>query len=77
MNDNDKTIVLHDVTGIARRTGTDQHGLTWQEFDVDYGALEEAGECVICGRRIESGWVCLDGGDEVCDSHLVIEEGDR
>jgi hypothetical protein len=27
------------------------------------------------GKTLTSGWVCLDGGDEACDSHIVIEEG--
>jgi hypothetical protein len=72
--DDPEQIVLHNVTGFARRSGTDEHGCQWLEFDCDYGALEEAGECVICGKRIETGWVCLDGGDEACDSHVVISE---
>jgi hypothetical protein len=76
MNDNDKTIVLHDVQGFARRSGTDQHGCVWTEFDADYGALEEDGTCCICGKTISSGWLCLDGGDECCDDHIVIEGED-
>jgi hypothetical protein len=68
-------IVLHDVQGIARKSGTDQHGLTWVEFDVDYLAEQEDGTCSICGKTISSGWICLDGDDEACDDHIVIEEG--
>jgi hypothetical protein len=67
-------IILHGVEGIARKTGTDQNGCQWIEFDVDYLAEQEDGECSICGRRISSGWLCLDGGDEVCARHVEIED---
>jgi hypothetical protein len=69
------TIILHGVTGIARRMGKDQHGCFWTEFEVDRFAEQEDGECRICGKTIPSGWVCLDGGDEVCADHVLIEEG--
>lgn len=66
-------ITLKDVTGIARRHGVDLYGCGWIEFEVDYFADQEAGECVICGARTEEGWLCLDGGDEVCHHHIEIE----
>ena len=41
--------------------------ITWVEFDIDYLALEEEGVCWVCGKKIiDSGFRCLDGGDEVC-----------
>lgn len=70
----DEKIVLHDIEGFARKSGTDQHGCQWIEFTVDYGALEEDGECCICGATLTSGWLCLDGGDEVCDKHVEVTE---
>lgn len=67
-----KVIKLHDVEGFARKSGIDQDGLTWIEFEVDYFADQEPGECSICGKEIEDGWLCLDGGDEVCSKHVKI-----
>jgi len=66
-------IRLHNVEGIARKSGTDDHGNAWIEFEVDAFAEQEPGECSICGAELESGWLCLDGGDEVCDEHVTTE----
>jgi hypothetical protein len=74
MNPKDK-IVLHDIEGTARRSGTDQHGNHWIEFEVDHLAQQESGNCSICSADLLSGWMCLDGGDEVCDEHVEFEEG--
>lgn len=63
-------IKLHDIQGIARHLGTDEEGCTWIQFEVDYFAEQEAGDCSICGKMLEEGWMCLDGGEEVCDSHV-------
>jgi hypothetical protein len=66
-------IVLHNVEGIARKSGTDPNGCQWVQFEVDYLAEQEEGECCICGRTLTAGWLCLDGGDEVCDEHVEIQ----
>ena len=66
--------VVDDGQGIARKSGTDPNGCKWIEFEVDAFAMQEAGECFICGAEIESGWLCLDGGEEVCDEHVDFEE---
>jgi hypothetical protein len=70
-----ETIILHDIEGISCKGGTDQHGCQWVEFTVDYGAEQEDGECCICGETINSGWLCLEGGDECCDEHVVTPDG--
>ncbi len=66
-----ETIRLSGIEGIARRSGTDQWGNKWLQFDVDWMAEESAGECNICGMMLTRGWLCLDGGEEVCTSHIV------
>jgi len=65
-----ETITLTDIQGIARKSGTDEDGNQWVEFEVDYGAGQEEGECSICGAVLSDGWMCLDGGDEVCAEHI-------
>lgn len=65
-----EVIVLTSLTGFARKNGTDENGNEWIQFYVDYLAGEEAGECSICGAELDAGWMCLDDGDEVCDSHI-------
>jgi len=71
----EERVILSDVEGISRLSGTDQHGARWIEFEVDYFAEQVPGTCVICGATLESGWLCLDGGDEVCSEHVEFEEG--
>ena len=67
-----ETIKLHNVEGIAGHSGTDEYGNNWIEFEVDYFAEQIDGECSICGKVISQGWMCLDGGDEVCAEHIKI-----
>lgn len=65
-------ITLTNVVGIANLSGTDTSGCTWTQFEVDYLAEQTDGECSICGAVLTHGWMCLDGGDEVCSSHVTI-----
>ena len=65
-----ETIRLHDMQGFARKSGTDDSGSEWIEFESDAFADQLPGKCDICSDEIYSGWLCLDGGDEVCDSHI-------
>ena len=66
-----ETVKLTNIEGIARKSGIDDDGCEWIEFDTDYFAEQEPGVCAICGATIESGWMCLDGGDEVCSEHVT------
>lgn len=71
----DNMIILHDVQGISRKSGVDQHNCTWTEFEVDYLAEQEDGECSICHERLSNGWMCMEqAGKEVCTDHVVYEE---
>lgn len=69
-----ETITLYNVEGFARKSGTDGLGSQWIEFETDCFAEQEAGTCSICEAEIESGWMCLDGAEEVCAEHIVIDE---
>ena len=69
-------VILSGVEGIACKSGTDQHGARWIEFAVDYFAEQTPGTCDICGATLESGWLCLDGGQEVCDEHVETVDHD-
>lgn len=70
----DEVIVLggiHEITEV----GIDQNGAAWTPFAVDYFAEQEAGECSICEREIEEGWLCLDdGSQEVCAEHIYFAD---
>jgi hypothetical protein len=77
MTRENETLLLRNLEGSARKTGTDQHWCVWTEFRVDYLAEQEDGECCICGRTLSAGWVCLDGAEEVCDEHVrIVEQGE-
>lgn len=65
-----ETITLHDIHGTSILSGTDSGGSQWVQFTVDYFADQLDGECCICSAILESGWLCLDGAEEVCDSHV-------
>lgn len=71
-----ETIVLHNVDGISRLTGTDANGCVWIEFEADYFAEKEPGTCSICGDEIESGWLCLGDSSEVCAHHVEFSRED-
>ena len=73
MNKEEK-IILHDIQGIARANGTDEHGNMWVEFEVDSFAEQLPGECSICGAEVVDGWLCMDGGEEICDTHVEYAE---
>lgn len=67
-------VVLDDIKGVVRKSGVDANGCNWIEFEVDYLADQTDSECSICGATISEGWQCLDGGDEVCDDHVIFLE---
>ena len=69
-------IRLQGIQGISKLSGTDQHGLTWTQFEVDYLAEQEDGECVECHDTLSSGWMCMDGHvypDELCAEHVLFD----
>ena len=65
-------VALTITGGISRLTAEDKHGNTYIQFEVDYLAEQEDGECAICGSTISSGWLCLDGGDEYCGDCVEV-----
>ena len=67
-----ETIALYNVEGTAKLSGIDEYGNNWVQFEVDHFAEQEVGECAICDAELKSGWICLDGGDEVCASHVSL-----
>lgn len=67
-------IKLTNIKGISRLSGEDANGAHWTQFGVDYLAEQEDGECSICGAAINEGWLCLDGGEEVCQHHVDLPE---
>jgi hypothetical protein len=60
--------------GISRLQAEDKHGNAYIEFEVDYFAEQQDGECAMCGKTINHGWLCLDGGEEYCTSCVEVEE---
>ena len=68
-----RIIKLSQIEGISRLSGTDSDGCNWIQFEVDYFAEQVDGTCMICSKDLSSGWLCLDGGDEVCDDHILIQ----
>ena len=69
-------IQLSNVEGMGILSGTDQNGNVWTQFQVDYLAEQLDGECSECGATISEGWLCMDGGEELCNNHVQFEEGE-
>ena len=67
-------VVLNNINGISRLSGVDANGSSWIQFEVDYFAEQDDGECAICGEELAYGWMCLDGADEICDEHVYEQE---
>lgn len=65
------TKLYRDAEGVV----TDVAGNVWTHFVVDEFAMQESGTCADCGAETFSGWLCLDGGDEVCMECASIEDG--
>ena len=68
-----ENIILTGISGMGCLSGIDQNGARWIQFRVDYFAEQMDGECSGCGAVIDAGWMCLDGGEEVCDDHVTLE----
>lgn len=63
-------ITLHNVEGIASKSGMDSAGNLYIDFEVDYFAEQMDGECAQCGAVLSGGWMCLDGSEEFCYDHV-------
>lgn len=62
--------------GIARKTAVCEDGANWIEFEVDFFADQSTGNCAVCDCETKEGWLCLDGGEEVCTDCVDIEAAD-
>ena len=69
-------IHLWNIVGTAHKSGEDFNGNQWTEFEADSLAEQLPGKCCICGAELENGWMCLDGGDEVCSGHITTHDGE-
>ena len=67
------TIELAYISGIDKLMWLDAQGNHWIQFEVDYFAEQTDGVCTMCSATLSSGWLCLDGGDEICDRHVTLE----
>ena len=72
-------IKLHDIQGIVRKSGIDEEGCSWLQYELeqDFSTIDDDGEpledtCCICGEKITSGWLCGDGGETACNDCVEI-----
>ena len=66
-----KPILKIDDTGLMRSTATCDAGALYVYWEIDRLALEEDAECEICGKMVDCGWHCLDGGAIYCDDCII------
>lgn len=65
------SVFLVTLDGFARKSGTDADGARWTESEREDGELDD---CAECGALISDGWLCLDGGEIVCNAHVVTPQ---
>ena len=68
--------VYSDGQGIARQSGTDDYECKWIEIEVDAFAEQSEIICCECEAVTDTGWLCLDGGEERCTDcveFIVVE----
>ena len=70
----ERLIIKSDGMGIAKLSGTDNHGMVWAQFEVDYLAEETDGTCSACQDQSSEGWLCLDDSEELCDECVDFQE---
>ena len=79
----EKLTIKSDGMGIAKLSGTDNHGMVWTQFEVDYLAEDliingvyqvSDGTCSACQDQISEGWLCLDDSEELCDECVDFQE---
>ena len=58
--------------GTARRTATCEENCSFIEFEVDWLAGEDVDFCTVCELAIETGWLCLDGGNVYCHEQVEV-----
>lgn len=62
----EEMILLHNVVTEGHKLGFDDEGNAWEEIIGE-------GTCALCGEETSRGWLCLSGGMEVCDKHILEE----
>jgi len=58
--------VTSDGQGISRQSGIDEYECKWIEIEVDAFAEQTEIICCECETVTDTGWLCLDGGEERC-----------
>ena len=62
---------LSNIHGRKVLTGTDDTGMEWTQFELDYHWNENRATCKDCGRELEYGWVQdNDSQYTVCDNEI-------
>ena len=72
VKESDKPALTIDYdSGVEVYSAIDQYGIEYRTYDRD-ALAEEYNFCELCGILVESGYVCLDGGEVFC-SDCVVE----
>ena len=58
--------VYSDSEGTAIQSGIDDYGCKWVRIEVDEFAEQTEIICDECDTITDTGWLCLDGGEERC-----------
>lgn len=64
-----RSIHLCEYDGLGGRDADDK---TWCMFHLDGSTAHVPRPCAICDQTISDGWLCLDSGEAVCNTHVTI-----
>jgi hypothetical protein len=62
-------VYMEDAMGT---TWQDQFGQLWVPIQVDHFAEQSSVDCSVCHNIGDDGWLCLDGGQELCPCHVMV-----
>ncbi len=65
-------LMIEDGEAGSRSAVDLETGKVFTEFEREFQPGGSIGYCVVCDTALESGWMCLDGGEEYCEEHVII-----
>jgi hypothetical protein len=60
------------ITDALASAGEDQYGRAW--IPVEKFQDQPPIHCIFCDKVVTIGWMCMDGGEEICVDHMAIRE---
>lgn len=70
-------ILDNDGLGMVWQSGTMLTGTPFETPCIEAHCTDEPQPCAVCRKTTWHGWLCLDGGEWVCRSHVLLKKVKR